>query len=1121
MKKKYLSILLILVMVFAILPDTPATVRAVGDPVAQIDDQEYNTLQDAVNAIDTTTTAMPTIELLRDISLSDGVVASTGKDFTIDLNGKTVNDENLSSSQDVISHYGSGTLIIKDSMGNGKITANRTDNYVISTGYSGGNVSIEGGTIQNYGGTAVYNANGDMVSVSGGAKVIGTGNDRSAIYNQNGGTVSMSDNATLQGDFGVYNHAGSVSISLSGNTAVVASGTAIFYNSGAAGTIDITSGTVTVSGNTAAMNKAPDLSRYTNVQITASTTKTDGTETSEIESSALNSTNIGTYKYLKFEASTKITSQLSFSGDNSQDCTNTTKHTQHTHADGRKCWAWDKDSATLTLDGVNIEVSGADSAIDFESSSNTKLVLKGNSTVTLKDSADSFPSTIHVRNDLEISGTGALTINGSNKTSGTSRTVSSGIYTNGKLKITSGTITAVGGTVSTTGTSDSAGSESYGLWGYGGVEITGGTVNATGGNVVFENYGNSRGINYGPVGISLLGGTVTAQAMIGHRPFHSTPSLTGMVHRAGTGAWDNTSGTACTYEPGPPFVAVNDIAMTNAASVQVNTALTLAGTVTPSDATNKTIVWSVQNADGTGATISGSTFRATTAGTATIRATVVNGASESSNYTKDFTISVSPSTPPFVAVGDITMTNAASVQVNTDLTLAGTVTPSSATNMTIVWSVHNAGGTGATISGSTFRAMATGTATVKATVTNGSGTSSDYIKTFDITVNTPPTNNGGSGGSGGGAGIPIKNEGEIEKVQKQEGNAPTANLKDSIEDLKAKVLSAGEQEQVAAGKDAKIILKVQDISSTVSAEDKKRIEEKLVAEQQSSDNPVLLYVDISLYKQVGDGQETKVTETSSKIMISIEVPESMWSTEAGANRTYRVVRIHNGMTELLGGTYDPETHLFTFETDRFSTYALTYQDSSKQDSSSIQTYQDFYHLQLTAKAKKTSQTLSYKNIADMDGYLIYGAKCGEKMTELAKVPAGTTSYTVKNLKQGTYYKYQVKAYRIIDGEQVIIMSSKVIHSVTEGKTYANPTKVTSDIASVKLAVGKSKIVTCQVVLPKGKKMKEHTATIRYESSNNAIVTVNSKGKITAKAKGSCYVYAYAQNGVYKKIKITV
>ena len=53
------------------------------------------------------------------------------------------------------------------------------------------------------------------------------------------------------------------------------------------------------------------------------------------------------------------------------------------------------------------------------------------------------------------------------------------------------------------------------------------------------------------------------------------------------------------------------------------------------------IVWSVQNAGTTGATISGSTLNTTAAGTVTVMATVVNGASESSDYTQDFTITVS------------------------------------------------------------------------------------------------------------------------------------------------------------------------------------------------------------------------------------------------------------------------------------------------------------------------------------------------------------------------------------------------------------------------------------------------------------------------------------------------
>lgn len=157
----------------------------------------------------------------------------------------------------------------------------------------------------------------------------------------------------------------------------------------------------------------------------------------------------------------------------------------------------------------------------------------------------------------------------------------------------------------------------------------------------------------------------------------------------------------------------------------------------------------------------------------------------------------------------------------------------------------------------------------------------------------------------------------------------------------------------------------------------------------------------------------------------------------------------------------------------------------------------------------------------MDGYLVYGGKCGEDLIKLAELPAKTTSYTIKNLKKGTYYKYQVKAFKIINGEQVIIITSKVVHSITEGKKYGNPIKVTTDIDSLKLEPGQSKTVTGYEVLPKDKKLKEHTAAVRYESSNKEVATVNSKGKIVAKSTGSCYTYAYAQNGVFKRIKVTV
>lgn len=107
-----------------------------------------------------------------------------------------------------------------------------------------------------------------------------------------------------------------------------------------------------------------------------------------------------------------------------------------------------------------------------------------------------------------------------------------------------------------------------------------------------------------------------------------------------------------------------------------------------------------------------------------------------SSTTVTFTVSAAP--PVFVPVTDITMTNAASVQVNIDLTLWGTVSPANATNKDIVWSLENAGTTGATVVNGLFKATAAGTATIKATVINGATEATDYSETFEITVTEVP-----------------------------------------------------------------------------------------------------------------------------------------------------------------------------------------------------------------------------------------------------------------------------------------------------------------------------------------------------------------------------------------------
>ena len=101
-----------------------------------------------------------------------------------------------------------------------------------------------------------------------------------------------------------------------------------------------------------------------------------------------------------------------------------------------------------------------------------------------------------------------------------------------------------------------------------------------------------------------------------------------------------------------------------------------------------------------------------------------------------------------------------------------------------------------------------------------------------------------------------------------------------------------------------------------------------------------------------------------------------------------------------------------------------------------------------------------------------------------------------------------------------------MHAYTSGasKKYTNAKSITVNKTKVELKKGKTFKIKAKVKkLKKNKKLmpKTHVATIRYLSTDKKVATVSKSGKITAKGKGTCYVYAYAHNGVYKKIKVTV
>ncbi len=178
----------------------------------------------------------------------------------------------------------------------------------------------------------------------------------------------------------------------------------------------------------------------------------------------------------------------------------------------------------------------------------------------------------------------------------------------------------------------------------------------------------------------------------------------------------------------------------------------------------------------------------------------------------------------------------------------------------------------------------------------------------------------------------------------------------------------------------------------------------------------------------------------------------------------------------------------------------------------------FAVLRLSGKGGKKSIKLSWTKVKGADGYIVYGSACGKKMIEIDRLSAGKKSTTIKKLKKAKYYKYIVAAYKNIGGEMRVCAQSKSVHVCTAGGKTTNPVKIT---AKKKLVLKKGKTKKISAALKPAKRLKIHIAKFRYESTNTKIAAVDKKGRIKAKKKGTCKIYIYAQNGVYKTVKVTV
>ena len=131
-------------------------------------------------------------------------------------------------------------------------------------------------------------------------------------------------------------------------------------------------------------------------------------------------------------------------------------------------------------------------------------------------------------------------------------------------------------------------------------------------------------------------------------------------------------------------------------------------------------------------------------------------------------------------------------------------------------------------------------------------------------------------------------------------------------------LSEDENKAVKAGSKTQFVLSASGMTPTK--------EEIALIQSVLGNNVIGQYLNLNLTLRILGRADRQITDLSAPMYIAITIPQNLVNHDSSIERTYRIVRIHDGVATLIDGNYDAATNQFTFATDGFSTYALVYED---------------------------------------------------------------------------------------------------------------------------------------------------------------------------------------------------
>lgn len=348
---------------------------------------------------------------------------------------------------------------------------------------------------------------------------------------------------------------------------------------------------------------------------------------------------------------------------------------------------------------------------------------------------------------------------------------------------------------------------------------------------------------------------------------------------------------------------------------------------------------------------------------------------------------------------------------------------------------------------------------------------------------------------------------EVESVVKEIVKGTDTTVVD--EDTASKIKEAAEQ-----GKEINTEVVAETVEKEkVDLQEVKAIEEKVKSLQSVVDNinntikkitSVAQFINVEILIKADGEKLGNLKELKEPIKLEIEIPDNLKK----SSRKFFVVRLHDGIVEKLESIMNDDGTL-TFITDKFSTYALAYEDTVEVEKKVGKT-----NIGSTTRTS-TSVTIPWSKVAGATKYRVYYKEKGTSKYLFVK-DTTPLKYTIKGLKPATTYTFAVKAYGY--GKWSDVYATKI--------TTTAPSKVSTPIVKTnskgKVTISYSKVVRAtgyEIYMAKGNgkyvKVKTTTANSYTRTKLTRGATYKFKVRAYKKVGSNVYYGAYSSAKVVK------